>query len=333
MRFSMILALGAVTASSLSAAVLRVPQDRPTIQSAIDAAAIGDVIRVGPGTYRESLVVTKGLTLESARGPQRTTIVGVGNSTPQPLMRLYAPAAIIRGFTFANAAASPQGIFIVGQGHRIEHNVFDGTRQAPGTAGVAIFVFAGSANITRNAFVNYRCDGQFLSGVVTITNSSPVELVNNLFLHNDCPAVFDGGQALHAVNNTLVRNRTGFALQAFGQLSNNIIVDGGQGITVASSFAPVVRNNLVHGNKADYTGMADPTGIDGNLDAAPGFVNPRLADFHLRRNSPAVDAGLDAEAPANDFDGVPRPQDGNADGIAVADIGAFERRGPRLKRH
>ncbi|MEM4402237.1 MAG: hypothetical protein QW376_07120, partial [Candidatus Caldarchaeum sp.] len=46
-----------------------VPRDFATIQAAIDAAREGDVILIGPGLYREQLVIGKSLTLR-ATGPQ-----------------------------------------------------------------------------------------------------------------------------------------------------------------------------------------------------------------------------------------------------------------------
>lgn len=47
-------------------AVLRVPQDYPTIQAAIDAAPEGATIQITLGTYRENLRITKSLTLEGS---------------------------------------------------------------------------------------------------------------------------------------------------------------------------------------------------------------------------------------------------------------------------
>jgi CSLREA domain-containing protein len=61
-------------------------------------------------------------------------------------------------------------------------------------------------------------------------------------------------------------------------------------------------------------------------------VNPRLGSLRsdgtlpLLRSSPAVDHGTNAACPATDERGVARPQDGNGDGRAVCDIGAYERR-------
>lgn len=45
----------------------------------------------------------------------------------------------------------------------------------------------------------------------------------------------------------------------------------------------------------------------------------------LRAGSPAIDRGSNAGAPATDQRGRARIKDGNGDGRAVTDIGAFER--------
>ncbi len=48
----------------------------------------------------------------------------------------------------------------------------------------------------------------------------------------------------------------------------------------------------------------------------------------LLPDSPAIDAGDDAQCPPTDQRGVYRPQDGNGDGEAVCDIGSYELEGP-----
>src|SRR6185503_10763846 len=50
-----------------------VPQAYPTIQSAVDAAAPGDLVLIAPGTYREEVsITTPSLTI---RGTDRTEVV------------------------------------------------------------------------------------------------------------------------------------------------------------------------------------------------------------------------------------------------------------------
>jgi len=71
-----------------------------------------------------------------------------------------------------------------------------------------------------------------------------------------------------------------------------------------------------------------------NIDANPLFVMPidpataptTAGDLHLQNGSPAVDTGLTSVVcPATDLDGTTRPIDGDLDGSAECDMGAYEK--------
>jgi hypothetical protein len=74
----------------------------------------------------------------------------------------------------------------------------------------------------------------------------------------------------------------------------------------------------------------DQTGLGGNISADPLFARNAfgdvLGDYRLQMASPALDAGDNAapQIPAADLDGSARIADGNQDGDARVDIGAYE---------
>jgi CSLREA domain-containing protein len=123
---------------------------------------------------------------------------------------------------------------------------------------------------------------------------------------------------------------TGNTIVAGNTLSNS----GGSGPDVNGTFTSTGYNligigdgssGLTDGVTNDHVGTA-ATPIDPKLAALAN--NGGVTQTHaLLRHSPALDSG-DPNAPAVDQRNLARPKDGDGDGIAAKDIGAFEQQTP-----
>lgn len=335
-----VLLASAVTLSFCSTAnsqtTIRVPINVPTIQAAIVAAQDGDTVLVAPGTYFENIdFLGKAILVASESGPNVTVIDGGNVDSAVKFQSEETVASVLRGFTIQHGGVTNfgGGILMLRSSPRITGNIFDSNT----AFGAAIWGNVSSPIIEANLFRNNTCDDQFLSGVVSFVNSSSPEIVNNVFTNNPCRAInmtLPTDTVPHVSNNTIVGNRGGIKVGA--QVStalhlyrNNIIVGNDIGLQVDFSGSindPTWKSNLVFGNLNDYVGISNQTGINGNISADPLFTSATAGDYHLQNGSPAIDAG-DSSSPAlpdKDFDGNPRILDGNGDGIAVINIGAYE---------
>ncbi len=81
-----------------------------------------------------------------------------------------------------------------------------------------------------------------------------------------------------------------------------------------------IDHNLIDGYRA---GEGEIYG-DAPVVGKARLVDITAADFHLQSTSPAIDHGSPVGASLDDFDGAYRPQEGDHDGIAAFDIGAYE---------
>jgi hypothetical protein len=102
--------------------------------------------------------------------------------------------------------------------------------------------------------------------------------------------------------------------------------DGAQGGSSSATLAVTYTDYQTKGGtiSAHGTGgVTTGTGAVANVD--PLFVNPGAGNWHLSPGSAAIDAGNPAAgAAATDRDNHMRVQDGDANGTAIGDLGAYE---------
>jgi len=144
-------------------------------------------------------------------------------------------------------------------------------------------------------------------------------------------ALFGGAAKL--VYNTVAANRSGVEVRLFGEnnigLTGNLIAaNSADGLRIETltpeyPFSVSASRNDVFGNGANWVGVADPTGSNGNIAVNPRFAAPGSGDFRLAAGSPLVDLG-EPFGVSKDIDGLERVQDGDLDGRAAPDLGAFE---------
>jgi hypothetical protein len=143
----------------------------------------------------------------------------------------------------------------------------------------------------------------------------------------ECDPIFNPQQVTLTLRNSILRgmatdrNVTGTACPGGTSLAT---LD-----TTHSIFDPAKTTTNAQGVfKEAGTTIASSSLGSTSLNVDPLFANQATGDFHLASGSPAIDAGdpaaIGAEELTVDFDGNERVLDGNGDGTARRDIGAFE---------
>jgi parallel beta-helix repeat protein len=250
---------------------IRVPQDYPTIQEAINAADPGDLIFVHHGTYNESLTVDKeGLQIIGEN--KLTTIIDLGRATN---IRILAGNVTLEGFTIANSR-SPYALYVESDGNLITNNIF-----ASNYGGI----YCGLADESGPVFDNVIRSNEF-------QNNSQLSVHLNMAMQN---AVSE---------NTFMDNYWGIAV--YGGSFDNMICHntlwrtGSVCIAVQNSPRSTITDNRIDGGTAGiYVDVgSDDTTVSGNeLTNVQGIwgviylmsnVNVTVKDNNLSGNSGGI---------------------------------------------
>jgi CSLREA domain-containing protein len=232
----------------------------------------------------------------------------------------------------------------------IYRSTFDKNKSS-GHAG-AIFC-QDECNISESSFTKNKATGA--GGAIAQWGLEPMFLNSSWIMGNsastDGGGVYVGGQTNLITSVTLMKNKatgSGGGLYLHGtntvinvtlsgnKSSNGGAVHVGSGTTTVTNTiidgtcgTPITSGgtNIETGNTCGLNGVGDQANTDPLLSGVvlSPFNNAGLGVLPLLMGSPAIDAGVNAGCTGtNDGRGLFRPRDGDGDGIAECDIGAYE---------
>jgi serine protease len=299
----------AAISSRAAAATLRVPSQYGTIQAAVDAATLGDIVLVAQGVYTPAapifLYMKKNVRLAGESGRDLTVLNGnidintsssisVAGLTINGSVRIACNVGtVVSSCIIQHSAGSgvvvsgcPSGAYseVEISGNVIRENAGDGI-EAELSGGQATF---GGNDISGNG----------RSGIYVL--HSYCEISGNVIHDNGTNGVSIDQATSSIIGNTTARNAAfGVSIATAGSprtqtIARNVIATNRTGGVYGDAVAAhVISCNDVWGNSAgpggDYSGhIGDQTGLNGNISENPLFCGATEGDFSLGTGSPAL---------------------------------------------
>jgi predicted outer membrane repeat protein len=341
---------------------------KSTVAAGLAVATSGDQVWVAAGTYVGSITLTDGVGLYGGFA---------GTETALGQRDHVANVTILDGNAAGSVVTSPDGATTTTRidGFTIRNGI--GKLASGNRFGGGIYCSSSSPTIANNIITGNSADDG--AGIVCEKNSSPT-IVNNTIAGNTASqlgggiyceyyasptiagnviaanktnhhggGVFCGYYSSPSIdNNTITGNNAGehggaiYSSTSSPLITNTIVAFNSSGIW--SSDTETLQYNCVYGNTDyNYTGVADPTGTNGNIMADPVFVDADGADdddatwqdndYRLGAGSPCIDAAKNSAVPSgvttdaggnNRFVDDPGTTDTGTGTAPIVDMGAYE---------
>jgi predicted outer membrane repeat protein len=242
-----------------------------------------------------------------------------GNSCAQPsgqggAIGAYGANVTIADSTFQDnnapvggAVFSSSSVTATGSTFANNRAVANTTANVSGDGGA---IYGGTVNLTNCTITGNTAEGTTYGGGGIFATSAAI--TNCSVANNSAPNANGGGidtvsGSLTATNSILAGNTAVSGPDCSGSLISNDynLIQNTSGCTITGA----TTHNI--------------TGVDPLLGPLQNNGGPTMTRA-LLAGSPAIDAGDPATPLTTDQRGLPRPKDGNGDGVAVSDIGAFE---------
>jgi hypothetical protein len=236
--------------------VKNVPADYPTIQAGINAASIGDTVKIAAGMYREDVTLASGICLEGA-GIDQTIISKSGASGITGNNVSYV---IIKGLTVKNSGCAPG---ICGGGGN------GGGIQLSQSSNITIQ----SCRLTGNAAVD---GGGMLVSQSNVTMDHCL-IDGNTANNVGAGMVVDANSTVALTNVTVTNNNWKNALGNGGV--GGIRSDGDLQITNSILWGNTSQNFSGDGSRVSNSDIGNWSGGTNNINVNPGFVSP--VNYHL----------------------------------------------------
>lgn len=262
--------LAGLASAAVAETVRRVPDDFATISEAVAASEPGDTIEVGPGVYRESVLLTetKGdrLVIRSLEGAAKTTIAYGDTANINEAVVTFqrcSNSTQFLGFTIDGRDTAKRGILVNSDSRPIiedvairgcEYGVASHKGSSPylrnvsavgsGTAG--LFVSGGAADAK-----DCRFTGSDKFGVYVSTGTTPVRLRNVTASDNGNVGIQASDCELSIETATVVNNGdTGIILQDTSPEITNALVEGHKNVGIVMEVSSAVLvNSIIRNNE------------------------------------------------------------------------------------